>query len=323
MSKLMFEKTPSAPASEVGKTAPVIDVQATPVAEAAPVAAAETASVAAVEAAPDLAPVATMPGSAAVVPTNVSVPATTQPPMFDDENISFDDIVVPRMNLVQKVGDLSNIFNPGEIVLNQTLVIHQPANKEKNVVGTGPLLITPLGFKKTAYVEKVKGGGRGAYCLSREEVVRLGGTLDYREWKASNGRLKRFEPLATALFLIQRPAHIPDEHHQVFTHEIDGQFYALAFWSMKGTAYTHAAKHFFTARKITFLQRPAPGAKNADGTPKVDRGYPAFAWTLTTKLEPFNGDDGATNYVIVPVLTPGPKNSDALLTYVKEGIGLK
>ena len=289
MSKVSFVKDGAAPA-EAAAPAPVIDVKAE-----------------------DVTPAAAIPSSPvklAVAPVaQASVPAVAEPPMFNDEDISFDDIIVPRMNIVQKVGDLSNVFGFGEIVLNQSLVIHQPANKEKGFAGTGLLTIVPLGFKKTVFVEKVKGGGRGLYCTSREDVVRNGGTIEYREWKASGGKLKRFEHLATALCLIKRPDFIKDEDHQVFTHEIEGTYYALAFWSMKGTAYTNAAKRFFTERKIGFLKNP--------------RSYPSFAWTLTTKVEPFPGDDGGTNYAVVPVLSPGPKTPEALLTYVKEGIGLR
>lgn len=315
MSKMSFEKGGAPVVSATEKAPVVIDVQATP-------APAVESTAPAVQAAVDLAPVEAIPArpvNLAVAPVAPSAVAVAAPkdPLFNDENISFDDIIVPRLNIVQKVGDLSNVFGFGEIVLNQSLVVHTPANKEKGTPGTGPLTIVPLGFKATVFVEKVKGGGRGAYCTTREEVVRMGGTVEYREWKASGGKLKRFEHLATVLCLIKRPDHIPDENHQVFTHEIEGTYYALAFWSMKGTAYTHAAKRFFTERKIGFLKRPPTGSS------LPDRGYPSFAWSLTTKVEPFPGDDGGTNYAIIPILTPGAKNSEALLAYVKEGIGLR
>lgn len=263
-----------------------------------------------------VAPVIDIPCTA--VTTTAPLPVTLappRPPTYNDEDISFDDIIVPRINIVQKVGDLSNVFETGEIVLNQSLVIHTPASKEKNREGTGSLLIIPLGFKKPAYVEKVPGGGKGAYCETREGVVALNGTLDYREWKSSNGGKKRFETLATCLFLIRRPEFLADVDHQTFNHEVEGVFYALAQWSMKGTAYTNAAKRFFTERKIGFLKRPPTGS--------IDRGYPSFGWSLTTRLESFNGDAGEKNYAVIPVLTPGPKSSDAILAYVKDGIGLR
>ena len=303
MSKVSFEKP--------GANTAVIDVQSMPVVDIPGIQPAT---------APEVVPATSIPSQAVTVPSTATAVAPPAPPMFNDEDISFDDIIVPRLNIVQKVGDLSNVFSPGEIVLNQSLVIHVPANKEKAVLGTGPLVVIPLGFKRTVYVEKVKGGGRGAYCQTRDEVVALHGTIDYREWKASLSTTtpkKRFEPLATGLFLVQRPESIPDTDHQLFTHEIGGVYYALAFWSMKGTAYTGAAKRFFTERKIGFLKRPPATS------PLTDRGYPSFAWSLTTKLESYPGDDGGTNYAVVPIITPGPKSSDALLDYVKNGIGLQ
>jgi hypothetical protein len=88
---------------------------------------------------------------AAPVQTAVAT-RTPQDNAFDDENIGFEDIRLPRLNIVQKVGDLSTIFTPGEIVLNQNLVIHSPGKDGK---GDSPINFTVLGFKKKQFVEKV------------------------------------------------------------------------------------------------------------------------------------------------------------------------
>jgi hypothetical protein len=71
---------------------------------------------------------------------------------------------------------------------------------------------------------------------------------------------------------------------------------------MKGTAYTHAAKAMFTARKIGHLRS----------------GYAKQSWGLTSKMEKF-GD----NFAAVPVVRPGLKNSTGFQEFVYQVIGLK
>lgn len=237
-------------------------------------------------------------------------PVTSAPPaFFDDNNISFEDVIVPRLNIVQKVGDLSEVFNPGEIVLNQSTVVHVPANKERNIAGSGPLVIIPIGFKKTQFVEKVAGGGRGLFVNTEDEVVAANGCLDYKEWQNSLGTAnpkKRFERYATCLLLVRQPvALLPDTEHQIFTHEIEGQYYVLALQGMKGTAYTGMAKRLFTERRLGFLKG----------------GYSTFSWNLSTEIKSFPGADGGKNYAAVPILGNGTRSTPALLDYIKNSLG--
>lgn len=227
--------------------------------------------------------------------------------LVDDQDISLADIILPRINIVQKVGDLSEIFTPGEVVLKQSLVIYSPAKGEK--AGDPPLNITVLGFQKTKFTEKVEGGKLGDLCATEADVAKKGGTLDYKEWQASvagvkdgtvTKALRLFQRLATALVLIEKPATVKDEDHIEFPYECEGKFYALALWSMKGTAYTHAAKTMFTARKIGHLRQ----------------GYSSQSWSLSTKMDKF-GD----NYAAVPVVKPAAKNSEAFRAFIKEVLG--
>jgi len=307
--------TDVAPATPAAPVAPPITAPATPPPASTPVSV-DTAPVASIPTAPAPAPLAVVPSQ----PLPVATPAY-DPTRFDDDNIGFEDVILPRINIVQNVGDLSAIFDKGEIVLNQQLVIHEPAvtghpDPSKNKPGTGPLLFTVLGFRRRQFTEKVSGGKLGMLLNTEEEVARNNGTLDYKEWKASVDAVeaakatgaavppakRRFERLATALILIEKPAALPDPDNINFPYEFEGRYFALTLWSMKGTAYTHSAKKIFTAKKIGHLKKT---------------GYVGQAWSLTTELEPF--DNGNSAYV--PVIAPAAKNSDAFRKFAMDVIG--
>jgi hypothetical protein len=175
-----------------------------------------------------------------------------------------------------------------------------------------------LGFKALQFAEKVVGGAQGLLLKSEEAVVNAGGTLDYKEWDESlkavaagvpgAKALRRFEKLATALVLIECPAHLvtADADHISFPHECGGKWFALALWSMKGSSYTNAAKAFFTARRMGHLRD-----KFENGV-RVGGGYPTRAWTLTTKLEAFKNG----NFAYIPIVRPSTTSSPDLLSFV-------
>ena len=254
------------------------------------------------------APAASIPTTTALVPVAAAPVARVASPVeFNDDELGFDDVILPRINIVQKVGDLSNIFGGGEVVLNQQVVIHTPADVAKKVVGTPPLTFTILGFRKRQFTEKVEGGKMGLLANNEQEVVKHGGTLDYNEWKASlkpenNVKpLKYFQRLATAVLLVERPEFLAetDSDHILFPYEFQGKYYALALWGMKGIAYTGGAKIIFTARKLGHLRG----------------GYIKQAYTLTSKLEDYSG-----NFAYKPVLGIGAKTSPEFEQFIRTEI---
>ena len=190
MAKVSFS-TEAAPV--VGGEKPVIDVDSEVLPderESTPVQVADTA----------------VPVSEPINPPSSQVAVYQSPLGFDDDNIGFEDIILPRVNIVQKVGDLSNVFTPGEIVLDKSLVIYTPPVPEKNIAGTKPLNIVVLGFRKRQFAEKTDGKVRGMLVNSEADVVKHGGTLDYKEWEHSlntpgAAKLRLFERLATAAIL--------------------------------------------------------------------------------------------------------------------------
>lgn len=151
-----------------------------------------------------------------------------------------------------------------------------------------------LGFRDTRYVEKIAGGARGMLVHTKEEVRKAGGTLDYKEWQLKkNSGMKQFQYLADAVALVERPEHVKDDR-TVFVFDVNGKQYALALWSMKGTAYTRAAKTvFFTARRITYLR---------------EGGYPSWLFNVSSTLS-----NDYENPTWVPVCVPKCKTPPELL----------
>lgn len=228
--------------------------------------------------------------------------------VLGDKLPSFDDIKLPRINIVQGIGELKDTFPQGAVVFNQAVVLFVPPVIDKTtgnikVAGTPPANITILGFRPTRFVEKLsqaeRSSGRQGIIVNTEAEVRAqGGTLDYREHKLKEkDGMRLFEPLAEAVVLIRRPEASADDN-TVFTFDVDGAKYALALWGMKGTAYTAAAKSvFFTHRAIGCLQKG---------------GYPSWSYNLSTRLKPFQNG----NSCWVPVCVPNSKSSDAFLAFV-------
>lgn len=238
-------------------------------------------------------------GVPAVADTNTSLAPGGL--VLGDKLPTFKDIILPRINIVQSVGNLKDSFPFGSIVFNQQAILYTPPIIDKQTgnvkeKGTDPVNLTILGFRPTRYAEKVAGGGRGIIVDTEDAVRANGGTLDYNEWnlKKASG-MKRFEPLAEALVAIERPATLADDD-TIFVYPVDGKKYALAVWGLKGTAYTAAAKRvFFQARSMGCLRT----------------GYPSWSFAVSTRME-----SRESNTYSVPVCLPKAKSTPAFLEFV-------
>jgi hypothetical protein len=215
--------------------------------------------------------------------------------LSDDEHIRMEDIVFPRLNIVQKVGELSNVFNPGEIVLNQSLVLRDA--KKGEAKEPAPLNIVVIGFKPDQFVQKTTDGS-GEIVGSEQEVVDLGGTLDYGE---ANGPAKKplFQRMSTALVMIEQPEGLDSLS---FPHSFEGKNYAIALWSMKGSAHTAGAKILKTERKMGSLR---------------EGGYRSGVIAFTTKLKDFRTGNSAW----VPVLKVSARTTPEFRAWTESVLG--
>jgi hypothetical protein len=260
---------------------------------------------------------ASAPAETAVATTPKNMSVASGGLVLGDKLPTFEEIIIPRLNLVMNIGKMTESFEPGELVYGQGLVLYTPPKvNAQNVVvraGTPPLNLTVLGFRPTRYVEKVAGGTRGLIVHTEEDVRKAGGTLDYNEWNMKkNDGLKRFEYLADAVIVIRRPTdqvtvdgntqdRIPDDDSS-FIFEVEGNKYCLALWAMKGSVYTAAAKRvFFTQRQMGCLRKG---------------GYPSWNYSVTTYEAPFQNNQKSW----LPKCEPVKANTPEFLKWVAEDI---
>lgn len=203
----------------------------------------------------------------------------------DSEHLDAGDISMPRINVVQKVGELSNVFNEGEVILNKELSILDFDKKTGKSKGT--LNIIFVGFRPDRYSEKLDGGKLGRLVATEEEVVAAGGTTSYDVNKA-NKAIPLFQRLAEPIILIEKPEGIQDD--SAFIYEANGKQYAAILWSLKGSSFTSVVKNVRTARKVGWL---------ADSHAKgIKKAYFFGQFKLHVELRTF-GD----NFALVPVVT--------------------
>jgi len=232
------------------------------------------------------------PGTQEVVKTNSS-----GFPLGDDLP-GFQDVILPRVNLVHDVGGLKDTFSPGEIVFDQRTVLFSPPNAKAKTEATPPVNITVLGIISKRFSEKIEGGVGGMIVKTEAAVRENGGTLDYNEWKLKKASgMKRFEHLNDMLVAIRRPEHVKDDD-TVFTFAVGPAKYALGVWAVKGSAYTHAYKRVLAHARIFGVLRT---------------GYPSHSFSLTTRLET---TPGVANPYWVPVLVPATKSTPEFLEFV-------
>lgn len=196
--------------------------------------------------------------------TQVGTPAG---PSDMDGEYSSGDLRLPRINIVQKVGDLADAFDSGAIILNKEVTLTD---------GDTPLEVIALRMKKQ-FQESLPWGSEGMPRVfdSSAEVREAGGSVTYGKGAGIFGEIAHIE------FLIKAPAGLDEDALVYFTEEVDGALWARAIYTAAATAYSGAAKPLITAR-MTHLK---------------DTGLQGGKWELTTKL-----NKGAKNSWYTPLL---------------------
>jgi hypothetical protein len=166
-------------------------------------------------------------------PASVAVVSERQAP-----KITRDDIVLPRINLVQKSGKLCDDFAPGTFLFEKQIVLAKPGEEFTAVV---------LGDNKY-FQEKVEFGSSefGRRAFDEEEVRKIGGTVT---WGIADKPY--FQSVADFLIAVKAPEGATQEQVDMFPFLSDGSNYAVAVYTVAASAYTSLAKRIFTDKLFT------------------------------------------------------------------------
>lgn len=222
-----------------------------------------------------------------VQPSEVISPATTNTQLATTEmpglgtisgEIDADDIVIPRVNLVQNVGELADLFPSGAVTYNKEVQLSD---------GTTPIEITVLRARKQFYEAlDFDSGERPQVFDTLEEVKAVGGTV---EWVGN--QKPTYTPVLHTHIVFKAPAGLD----YAFPLEYKGESYGLAVWTLRGVAFKRAGRNILTASKFSLRDGLFHGK-----------------WELTTKREKV-----ARNSFVVPVLRNVGRNTPDFVEFLR------
>jgi hypothetical protein len=168
-----------------------------------------------------------------------------------------DDVERAYMTIVSKVGELSNLFTPGEILLNKEFVIGSTK---------APLEVIAIAIRKRYQNDLPFGEEMGEEVNTAMEVLDKGGVMEYRPF-ADKTSTYYWKPILQVVFLVKKPEGLSPDAATFFPFAIGDSDYAVVGFSARTkTGYNGIAK-------------PLIGLKRAKGNVRCR------TWRLTTKGE--------------------------------------
>jgi hypothetical protein len=150
--------------------------------------------------------------------------------------ITMRDIQLPRVNLVQKIGDLADSgLTPGVYMLNKEALLSD---------GKTPLNITVLRLVKQ-YKERKEAGDTSIPNVlnTQQEVIAAGGTTNW----ALREEMPLYMEIAHLSLAIEKPEGLKEEHAPFFYRQHNGKSYTLAVYTVASSAFSELGKKVITA----------------------------------------------------------------------------
>lgn len=195
-------------------------------------------------------------------------------------DISRQDIKLPRLNLVGRTSELSNVFSPGSYVISQEAAISD---------GKTPLTVIANRVRKQ-YQTNLDWDTEGRDDLMQtvdtiEEVKALGGTITNQKGENCWAAIAHVE------WLIEKPENLDEEAALKFFVAADGKDHAHVIQTVSGSAYSAIAVGLITARTAGHLK---------------ELGFKGGKWKLTSTFK----TSGKFSWWL-PVLRPAGLTSEA------------
>lgn len=150
---------------------------------------------------------------------------------------TYDDIKLPRLNLVNKSGELADSFTPGTFTINSEHALTELAAGAKDKGAT--LTVIAVHMKKQ-YQENIRYEDRdsiqGRTFDSAAEVADSGGRVSWRD-KGQNF----YSEIAHIELLVQKPEGLAEEVEPLFFYAIGNHSYARVIYTVGSTAFTAVA----------------------------------------------------------------------------------
>lgn len=185
-------------------------------------------------------------------------------------DIDETDLRVPRLSLVHSVGDLSEEFTPGDLVISTSKLLLAHKNEPVN------LIVLNIGktYEETLPYDPDPNSPRPRVFNSRQEVLDAGLWTD---WK--NDQRPPVHPVADMTVLIEQPEGVDGSS---FTKEILNKNYMMARWTVRKTAYTSSAKTVFSAAAAELA---SSGVEHGLWTLVIERQLKGGNWVFTPVLK--------------------------------------
>ena len=163
-----------------------------------------------------------------------------------------EDVRLPRINLVNKVGDLSNSFTPGTWVINKEHQINKIDPKDKKV--SIPMRVIPVRLL-AEYKESLEYNPdvRPRVFKTAEEVRAHGGVIAFGRGEGKFAKVGHIE------FFVEAPDDLEDDASADFFYAFGEKKYARVIYTASGSAYAETASILYNDVRSGFLSKTGLG----------------------------------------------------------------